>query len=80
MGPGEPAGHLREETEMTVRYEKKEYKSILNKFKLIDSWFWCRSVFFFELFPALADPHKEKNGSKRNSGQPARKKKRRIYD
>ena len=27
---------------MTVRYEEKEFKSILNKFKFIDGWFWCR--------------------------------------
>ena len=27
---------------MKVRYEQKEYKSILNKYKFIDGWFWCR--------------------------------------
>ena len=27
---------------MVVRYEKKEFKSILNKYKFIDNWFWCR--------------------------------------
>lgn len=27
---------------MNVRYKKKDYKSILNKYKFIDSWFWCR--------------------------------------
>ena len=35
--------------------------------------FTCNSVFFFGLFSALADPRKEKNGSKRNSCRPARK-------
>jgi hypothetical protein len=35
---------------------------------------WCPSVFFFGLFPALANPSKEKNGLKRNTGCPARKK------
>ena len=27
---------------MTIKYELKEYKSILNKYKFIDGWFWCR--------------------------------------
>ncbi len=26
---------------MTVIYERKEYKTILRKYKYIDSWFWC---------------------------------------
>jgi DNA repair photolyase len=25
-----------------VRYERKDFKTILNKFKYIDGWFWCR--------------------------------------
>ncbi len=33
-----------------------------------------KPFFSLGLFPPLADPHKEKNGKKRNSGQPARKK------
>jgi len=35
-----------------------------------------KPFFSLGLFPPLADPHKEKNGEKRNSGQPARKKRR----
>lgn len=27
---------------MTIQYIKKDYKSIINKFKFIDSWFWCK--------------------------------------
>jgi len=27
---------------MSIRYEKKDFKSILNKYKFIDSWFWCK--------------------------------------
>jgi DNA repair photolyase len=27
---------------MSIRYEKKDFKTILNKYKFIDSWFWCR--------------------------------------
>ena len=27
---------------MTIKYEIKEFKSIINKYKFIDSWFWCR--------------------------------------
>jgi DNA repair photolyase len=27
---------------VVVRYEKREFKTILNKFKYIDGWFWCR--------------------------------------
>ncbi|UCH88078.1 MAG: radical SAM protein [Thermoplasmata archaeon] len=27
---------------MVIRYEEKDFKSILNKHKFIDSWFWCR--------------------------------------
>jgi DNA repair photolyase len=27
---------------MAIKYEKKKFKSILNTFKFIDSWFWCK--------------------------------------
>ena len=27
---------------MKVNYERKDFRSILNKYKFIDSWFWCR--------------------------------------
>jgi DNA repair photolyase len=27
---------------LTIKYEKKDFKSILNKYKFIDSWFWCK--------------------------------------
>ncbi len=27
---------------MTIQYIKKEFRSIINKYKFIDSWFWCR--------------------------------------
>jgi len=27
---------------MTIRYIYKDFKTILNKYKFIDSWFWCR--------------------------------------
>jgi len=27
---------------MVVRYERRKYKTILNKYRFIDSWFWCR--------------------------------------
>ena len=27
---------------MVVKYERKDFKSILNKYKFIDNWFWCR--------------------------------------
>jgi DNA repair photolyase len=27
---------------MSIRYEHKDFKSILNTFKFIDNWFWCR--------------------------------------
>ena len=27
---------------MKVSYERKDFRSILNKYKFIDSWFWCR--------------------------------------
>ncbi len=27
---------------MKIRYEIKDFKSILNKYKFIDNWFWCR--------------------------------------
>jgi hypothetical protein len=50
--------------------EKKEFEPKIVGFLCK----WCSPVFFFELFSVLADPPKEKNGSKRNSGRPARKK------
>lgn len=27
---------------MTVQYKRKQFKSIINKFKFVDSWFWCK--------------------------------------
>jgi DNA repair photolyase len=27
---------------MSIQYLKKDFKSIINKFKYIDSWFWCK--------------------------------------
>ena len=27
---------------MVVRYERRKYKTILNRYRFIDSWFWCR--------------------------------------
>ncbi|MEO0250058.1 MAG: hypothetical protein ABIN58_11145, partial [candidate division WOR-3 bacterium] len=25
-----------------VIYQEREYKSVLNRYRFIDSWFWCR--------------------------------------